>query len=168
MFKPDPAANPLVFDAPIDAWYTWLGVAAVSVFALGTAVSVPAAPPPDAAAAADAVDRTAASQYPATAEVPVDADRLRLGPHQIGLENDAGTAHASFAYGPVTPVRKGSRLDAILRGAVPSQEFESPPDLRAASTNADTNGTRWRPSGGVVLVRHVSWAGVDITLVGQR
>lgn len=157
-----------MFDAPIDAWYTWLGVAAVSVLTLGTAVSIPAAPPPDAATAADAVDRTAASQHPATAEIPVDADRLRLQPHQIGLENDAGTAHASFAYGPVTPVPKDSRLDAVLRGAAPSQEFESPAALRAASTSADSTSARWRSSDGMVLVRHVSWAGVDITLVGQR
>lgn len=168
MFKSDSAANHPVFDVPIDAWYTWLGVAVVSVLALGTAVSVPTAPPPDAAAAADAVDRTATSQYDATAEIPVGADELRIDPHRIGLRNNAGTAHASFIYGPVTPVTADSRLDAVLHGAAPSQQFESARELRSARASTDADSARWRSTDGVVLVRHVSWAGVDVTLVGAR
>lgn len=167
-FKSDHAANRPVFDAPIDAWYTWLGVAVVSLLAFGTVASLPTAPPPDAVSAADAVDRTAASQHAATAEIPVDADQLRLGRHQVGLRNDAGTAHASFAYGPVTPVSDDSRLEAVLRGAAPSQEFDSAADLRAASAATDADRSRWRPSDGLLLVRRVSWDGVDVTLVGQR
>nr|WP_225333604.1 hypothetical protein [Halomicrobium urmianum] len=49
-----------MFDVPVDAWYVWLGVAAASVTALGTVAALPSGTPPDAAAAADAIDRVAA------------------------------------------------------------------------------------------------------------
>lgn len=157
-----------MFDVPIDGWYTWLGVATVSVIAFGTATSLPTTPPPNAAPVADAIDRTAASQHDATAEIPVDARQLRLGRHRIGLRNDAGTAHASFAYGPVVPVDEGTQLDAVLRGSPPSREFDSPAGIRAATADARTTPFVWQPVDGIVLVRHVSWEGIDVTLVGQR
>lgn len=157
-----------MFDVPIDSWYAWLGVAAVSVIAFGTAASLPTAPPPDATSVADAVDRTAASQYGATAEVPIDAGQLRLGRQQIGLRNGAGSSHASFAYGPVAPASDDPRLDAVLRGAPPAREFDSPAALSAAGADAGTNDPVWRSATGTILVRHVTWGGVDVTIVGQR
>lgn len=167
-FKSDTAATHPVFDVPIDGWYTWLGVAAVSVIALGTAASLPTTPPPDPTPVADAIDRTAASRHEATAEIPVGARQVRIGRQQIGLRNDAGAAHASFAYGPVTPVSGDPRLDAVLRGVPPSREFDSPAELRAASASTTADSPRWQPGDGVVLVRHISWKGVDVTLVGRR
>lgn len=157
-----------MFDVPIDGWYTWLGVATVSVIALGTATSLPTTPPPDAASVADAIDRTAASHHEATAEIPVDARQLRLGRRRIGLRNDAGTAHASFAYGPVVPVDEASQLDAVLRGSPPSREFDSPAEIRAARADARTAPFVWQPVDGIVLVRHIVWNGLDVTLVGHR
>lgn len=167
-FKTDTAATVGVFDVPIDSWYTWLGVAAVSVIALGTAASLPTAPPPDAASVADAIDRTAASQHDATAEIPIDARQLRLGSNRIGLRNDAGTAHASLAYGPVVPVGEDPRLDSVLRGSPPSKTFDSSAAFRAASEDARTDRPVWQPVDGIVLVRHLTWEGVDVVLVGQR
>ena len=40
-----------MFEAPLDAWYVWLGLAAVSATAVGVVAGLPAAPPPDAAGA---------------------------------------------------------------------------------------------------------------------
>jgi hypothetical protein len=157
-----------VLDVPIDSWYTWLGVATVSVVAFATVASLPTAPPPDAASVADAVDRTAASQHDATAEIPIDAEQLRIGANRIGLRSDGGTAHASLAYGPIVPVGETPRLQAVLRGSAPSAEFDSPSGLRAASESARTDRLAWRPVEGHLLVRHLTWNGVDVTLVGQR
>jgi hypothetical protein len=155
-----------VFDAPVDGWYAWLGVAAASAALLGTAVSLPATPPPDAAGVADTVDRTAASEYDARAEHPLDAAAVRLGPEQVGLRTEAGTVHASFAYGPVTPVAGHAELAAVLAGARPDGEFDSPGDLRRAAARARARDHGWRRVDGPLVVRHVVWEGVDVTLVG--
>lgn len=157
-----------MLDVPIDSWYTWIGVATVSVLAFATVTSLPMSPPPDAASVADAVDRTAASQHDATAEIPIDAGQLRIGANRIGLRSDGGTAHASLTYGPVVPVGEEPRLQAVLRGSPPSTEFDSPAGLRAASEDARTDRLVWRPVEGLLLVRHLTWKGVDVTLVGQR
>jgi hypothetical protein len=167
-FKFDTAARRSVLDVPIDSWYTWLGVATVSVIAFGAVTSLPTAPPPDAASVADAIDRTAASQHNSTAEIPIGADELRIGSNRIGLRNDGGTAHASLAYGPVVPVGEEQRLQAVLRGSAPSRAFDSPAELRAASEAARTDRLVWRPVEGDLLVRHLTWKGVGVTLVGQR
>ena len=155
-----------MFDVPIDGWYAWLGVAAVSVLALGLTTTLPSAPPPEAAPAAEAIDRTAASDHEATAEIPVDARQIHLGRHQIGLRNDAGTAHASLAYGPVVSSRSDPRLEAVLHGESPARAFES--EAAFGETIATTRAAEpdWKPVEGPILVRRVFWGDVDVTLVG--
>lgn len=155
-----------MLDAPLDATLVWLGLAAASAVALGTALQLPAAPPPDAAAVADTVDRVAASPHPSTAAQPVVATAVRVGPDRVSLRSPAGTAHAPLAYGPVTPVRDGSALDAVLHGTPPARAFDSPADFRRAAASALNDTPAWQPVDDHVLVRRVTWRGVDVTLVG--
>lgn len=155
-----------MFDVPVDGWYAWIGLAVASVVVLGTAASLPIVPPPDAAGVADTVDRAASAEYGATATHPLDADAVRLGPRRIGLRNDAGTTHAAFGFGPVTPVRVGMQLDRVLDGAPPGAAFESGEAFRQAVIAARSRDPRWRPVDGPLVVRRVSWEGVDATLVG--
>lgn len=150
---------------PIDAWYAWVGLAAASVGLLGVAVALPTAPAPDAERIARSIDRVAASPYDATVSVALSAERVRLGPGRIGLR-DGTTARASFAYGPVTPVGTDSRLAAVLSGAPPGEAFESPEALARAANRARERPPAWRPAPEELRVRHLTWEGVDVTLVG--
>ncbi|WP_435361294.1 DUF7283 family protein [Haloarchaeobius sp. DFWS5] len=157
-----------MFDVPMDAWYCWLGVAAVGLVVAGVAVELPTTAPPDATGVAATVDAVAGATYPSTAEHPVDADAARLGPHRLGLRNDGGTAHARFAFAPVVPVGDGGPLARVATGAHPRQVFDSPAafqraaDRRIASVGEDP---RWRPVDGRIVVRQVHWEGVRVTLV---
>ncbi|MFB6304945.1 MAG: hypothetical protein ABEH47_07250 [Haloferacaceae archaeon] len=155
-----------MFEVPVDGWYAWLGTAAASLAVLAVAFGLPTAPPPDAAGAADTVDRTAVAEYGASAEHPLDdATAVRITPRSIGMRNDAGRTHATFAYGPVTPVVDGP-LRRVLEGAPPEAVFESPAALRHAAASARGRDARWRPVDGPLIVRHVSLEGEDVTLVG--
>jgi hypothetical protein len=151
---------------PIDAWYTWLGLSLAGIALVGVAATLPTTPPPAAADAAETVDRTAATEHPATAEHPLDARSIRVGARQLGLRNDAGTTHATFAFGPVTPAAGSDGLRAVLRGAPPSTRFRSGTALCNAATAARRQTPQWRPVDGPLLVRHVVWEGCDVTLVG--
>lgn len=154
-----------MFDAPIDAWYVWLGLAVASVAVFGVVTSLPTAPPPDAPGVAETVDRVATADYDTTAVHAVDATEVRLGPRRIGLGNDAGTTHATLAY-PVVPTRPGTSLGRILRGTPPADAFPSPAAFDHAVTAAEERPPRWRPAGDALVVRHLSWHGREITLVG--
>ena len=157
-----------MFDVPVDGWYAWLGVAAASAALFGATAGLPTTPPPDAAVVADTVDRTATTEYGARAEHPLDAAELRLHPERVGLRTDAGTVHAAFVYGPVTPVAGDAELEAVLAGARPGGQFDSPGELRRATTRARSRARDdgWRRVDGPLVVRHVVWEGVDVTLVG--
>lgn len=154
-----------MFDVPADAWYLWVGLAAASVAAFGVAAQLPTEPPPDAAAAANAVDVIAASPHPASLTYPLTGDEVRLGPERIALRTDGGTARASFAYGPVIPVQDGTLLWEVLRGARPAHVFESPAALERAAAAARERPAEWRPADDSLRARYVSWEGVDVTLV---
>jgi hypothetical protein len=155
-----------MFDAPADTWYLYVGVAAASTLALGVALSLPATAPPDATRAAATVDNVASSPHAATGHAPLDADRIDLVPTGLALRNDGGTVHASFAYGPVTPVSDGGRLRRVLDGAPPSCIFTSATAFREAAATARNRTRNWRPAGDRLVVRRVTWEGVDVTLVG--
>jgi hypothetical protein len=154
-----------MFDAPADAAYLVLGVAAASAAVFGVAVHLPTSPPPDAARAADAVDSVTGCPYDSTAEVPLSVTEIRIEPHGLDLRDDGGTAHATFAFGPVTPAETDDRLDRVLRGTPPESAFESPADFRAAIDRAHGTRARWRSADDRLLARCVSWEGVDATLV---
>lgn len=154
-----------MFDAPADTWYLWLGVAAASVAAFGVAAALPATAPPDAQRSADTVDSVAASPYEATGRHPLDATAVRLWPNRLALRTESGTTHATFEYGPVTPVTAGTPLGSVLRGVPPNRKFDDPSALRAAAAAARDRNRTWE-SAEALLVRRVTWEGVDVTLVG--
>lgn len=154
-----------MLDVPLDAWYTWVGLALASAALVGVATALPSSPPPDAAGVADTVDRVAVTEYGATAEHPVRAESVRLGPHRVALRTDAGTTHASFAYGPVTPATTG-KLARVLHGAPPTAVYESAEAFERATETARSRDHSWQPADGAVVVRHVTWEETDVTLVG--
>lgn len=155
-----------MFDVPLDAWYAWFGVAAVSVTAFGVAAAMPATPAPDAAGAADTVDAVAAGEYPATAEHGLAADELRLRPTGLEMRNDGGTARASFAFDPVTPAVHDSRLQRVLDGDPPDRVFDSVTAFQQAIIDARARKPRWQSAPDSIRVRQLHWEGIRVTLVG--
>jgi hypothetical protein len=141
-----------------------LGVVSLTMF--GIATDLPDTPAPDATAVGATVDRAAATSHPSTASHPLTATAVKIGPHEIALRNDGGTAHAAFVYGPVTPVPDSGALRRVLRGVPPSSEFTSPGSLERAARDRQNRSTRWQSADGHLLVRHVTWGDVNVTLVG--
>lgn len=156
-----------MFDVPLDAWYAWLGAAAVATTLLGTAFGLPTAPPPDATAAGNAIDSVAAHDPPATAEYRLAADAVRLSPKGLTLRSDAGVAHAGFAFGPVVPVDSGTDLAAVADGSRPIDRFDSPDSFGRVLDRAWGESPVWRTADRLI-VRRVSWGGEDATLVLAR
>jgi hypothetical protein len=154
-----------MFDAPVETWYLWVGLALASATAVGVAATLPRAPPPDAAGAAATVDSVAASAHSTTGVHPLSAERARIGPYRLWLRDDGATSHSTFAYGPVTPVRRDTALWDVLRGAPPERAFGTAADFRRAASDARDRTPEWR-SRERLTVRRVSWEGVDVTLVG--
>jgi hypothetical protein len=155
-----------VFDAPLDAWYTWLGVAVTATALLGVALALPAGVPPDAGRAAAAVDRVAASPHAATATLSLDAEAVRLEPAGLALRNAAGTAHATLRHGPVRWAGEGTALGSVLAGARPGAVFTRPAGFLRALADARDRSGDWHAVDGPLRIRHVVWGGTDVTLVG--
>lgn len=153
-----------MFGTPIDAWYVWVGVAAVTIALCGAVLSLPLRPAPDAAGAADTVDAVAAGERPATAEHPLDAAAIRLGPHRLAMRSPAGTARAEFAFGPVTPV-SDDRLRRVLHGAHPAEVYDSREAFRQAVVDARATEPTWEPVERTLVVRRVYWGEFGVTLV---
>jgi hypothetical protein len=156
-----------MFDAPPEATYWFLGLAAVSLVVVGVAADLPTRPLPDAAAAANTVDALAASDHTGTATHPLDATAVRVTPGSVSLRTSTGATHATFAFGPVTPAPADSALAAVARGVPPSDRFASPQALAAAATAAREDATTadWRPAPDSLRVRRVNWGDVRVTLV---
>ncbi|WP_257298899.1 hypothetical protein [Haloarchaeobius sp. FL176] len=156
-----------MFDAPPDAWYTCVAVALASVAVTGVATDLPSQPAPDAAAAANTVDAVAGSTYASAAEHPLDADRVRLRPQRLALRTDGETSHATFAFGPVVPVGDDPALARVARGVPPGRAFASLTAFEAAIETARERGSAagWRPAADRLVVRHLEWGDVDVTLV---
>jgi len=156
-----------MFDASPEATYWFLGLAAASLVVVGVAADLPTRPPPDAAAAANTVDALAASDYAGTATHPIDATAVRVTPESLSLRTNAGTTHATFAFGAVTPAPPDSPLAAVARGVPPSERFDSPQALAdaAAAARQDATTAGWRPAQDSLRVRRVNWGEVRVTLV---
>lgn len=154
-----------MFELPADSPALLAGLAVAAAAFLAVTASMPARPAPDAAGVAETIDAVAAGEAPASARHPHDATAVRIGPHGAAMRNDAGTATATFAFGPVTPVTAGGPLRAVLAGAHPAEVFESPTAFRQAVVEARTTEPEWRPSV-EIQVRGVSWDGYRVTLVG--
>lgn len=155
-----------MFDVPVDAQYVWLGVGLVSVVALGVVVGLPTGTAPDARALARAVDAVSGGPAGAHGAHAVEAAAIRLGPHRVGLRTPAGSAHASFAYGPIVPVNGAGPLRAVLEGRPPDAAFDRPGAFASAIDAARDRSPAWRPAPTRVEIRRVSWEGIDVTLVG--
>jgi hypothetical protein len=155
-----------MFDAPVDAWYVWLGLAVASLAVFGSASSLPTTPPPDAVGVADTVDAVAAADHETTAEHPLSASAVRVGPHRLALRNDAGTSHAEFAFGPVTPAARDTRLERVLHGTPVDVVFDDRQAFHQAVIDARTRDPSWRETDRSLIVRRVSWGAQDVTLVG--
>lgn len=155
-----------MFDVPMDAWYIWIGLAAVGATAYSVAGAMPAAPPPDASGVARTVDGVAASPYAAVGKHPLpNAESVRVGRDSLSVRGPGGTAHAALGYGPVTPVGSDDSLTAVLRGEPPERVFASVGDFERTLEAARAGDPRFRPADRLV-VRRVSWEGVDAVLVG--
>lgn len=154
-----------MFDVQLDAIYVWLGVATVSVAALGVVTAFPTTTPPDATAIADAIDQTAVGPPGAYAVTAIDATEIRLGPHRLSLRNSGGTANAALAYGPVTPAVANDQLELLLYGHPPEDTFESRAAFNTAVEQAQSRG-EWRPAPSQIEIRRVTWGETDVTLVG--
>lgn len=149
----------------VDVWYRWLGVAIASLAVLGVAADIPTRQRPDAARLATTVDAVAASDHPTTGEHPLDAEAVRLGVETVSIRDAGGVSTAPLAY-QVTPVGADRRLDAILHGHHPKESFDSPAALERAADRARAHRPPWQPAEGRILVRHLTWEDVDVTLVG--
>ena len=157
-----------MFELTVDAWYGWIGLSLAGVALVGAAAGLPTAPPPDAGAAGATIDRVAAAEYAATAEHPLDADEVRLGTRRIGLRSESGTAHTTLSFGAVTPVPvDDSPLRDVLYGTPPERVFDSPKAFRQAVVDARANATDapWRTVDRTLIVRRLSWEGVNVVLV---
>lgn len=152
-------------DVPTDLLPVWTGLTVASVALLGVVVGLPTGAP-DATTPARAIDEVASSPYDASATVPLEP-RSQTELRTRGLERCRGTAcaHATFEFGPVVPVAPDSSLGAVLAGTAPEAAFDSPAAFRRAVERARQRApvvTRTTE----LHARHVSWGGVDVTLVG--
>lgn len=154
-----------MFEPSLDVWYAWLGVAVASSVAVGVVLGFPTATPPAAGPVADTVDDVATSPHDATQTVELPGRELKLDAHGLSLRNDGGTSHATFAYGPVTPVGNGS-LEAVLRGETPEAVFADRTAFRTAVGRAQQRNATWRPIPDDLVIRRVTWGDFDATLVG--
>lgn len=155
-----------VFDLPADVPHVWVATAIVATGLLGLAASLPTTTPARAGAVAETVDAVAAAPHPTTARHPIDAGAIHLTPRTVAVRTAAGVSHARLGHGPVTPVPPGGRLARVLHGVPPRALFETPEVFRAALERARQRTHDWRAVAGPVVVRRLSWEGVDVTLVG--
>lgn len=172
-------------ESPADAWYVWFGVALVSLTFVGVVASFPSEPPPDAAEAADAIDRVTASGYNASAEYEHNADRWYVANKTIVMKNDGGIARESLSYARVVPVwadrgpphAPDGDLEAVLHGTPVSSQYDGPnpreafrddviqASALAESSLSDPDVPKWRIADGELVVRHVKWGEYRATLV---
>ncbi len=113
------------FEAPVDAWYVYLGVALTSMVFAGIALSLPSTPPPDAQQAANSIDGATGSEYTASATYEHDAATVTVDHETITMANDHGESHASVSYGSVVPVNGYDRLENITKGQSVDAAFEA-------------------------------------------
>jgi hypothetical protein len=138
----------------------------VSTTLLGVAVASQPSVAPRADALAGTVNAVAAADTQGVESRAVHADSVRIATHQISVRDDAGTAHAAYAYGPVVPVRQNTAMWRVLQGVPPGAVFEGSIEFANAAVDARRRDARWRQSHGRLTVRRVTWRGVDVTLVG--
>ncbi|MFB6094005.1 MAG: hypothetical protein ABEJ77_03595 [Halanaeroarchaeum sp.] len=155
-----------MIDAPTDVPPVWIALSIVSVAVLGVVLSVPTAPPPDAARVAEAVDAVASSEHAAAAAIPLEVASVVVTSRRVGVRTAGGTARATFLYGPVTPVERGTRLARVLHGTPPSAVFDTPGALDRAIERARERDPSWRTAPAALHVRRIDYGEVTDVLVG--
>ena len=164
-----------MFETNLDATYAWLGLAVVSVAAVGVAASFPASPPPDADGVARTIDSVADGEYPATAQHGITADRVRLTDGSVSLDDERGAVRAELDAPRVTPViRPGTapgattdaRLRRVLDGVPPDAVFDDPRAFAVAAERAREADAKWIPAPDRLTARRVHYGETRVTLVG--
>lgn len=155
-----------MLDVPSDAPSVWIALLVASAAIVGVVLSFPAAPPPDADRVAGAIDAVSATPHAATSTVPLDAERVRLGPRTVSMSGPGGNDTASLRFGRVVPVR-GGRLAMVLHGRSPRRVFSSALAYRRALQRARERPGRWRRAPAGITVRRVRYGEVTSVLVGQ-
>lgn len=150
---------------PADGPILWVGLVLASAAALGVALSLPTAPPPDADALAATIDEVAVAPANATVHSDLDAVAVRVGADTVALRGPGGVARSRLRFGPVVPVDGHDALEALLRGSAPGAVFDAPADLARATSRAMARPATWREWPGLT-VRTIQWGDVRVTLVG--
>lgn len=156
-----------MFSPAGDTPHVWIATALAATALAGLVLQVPATAPSRATALVETIDSVAGSPYPTVAKHPVDAASLRVEQRTISLRTPAGVSHATVGYPPLTPVLGGEGLAQVLRGTTPSAVFQSPERFAAAIDAAQEEPPAWQGVEGPVIIRRVSWEGVDVTLIGS-
>ncbi|WP_338727719.1 hypothetical protein [Haladaptatus sp. DJG-WS-42] len=154
-----------MFDLPAESVYIWLGVSVVSVAVLGVTLSLPTAAPAATGPLTTSIDRVAASPYNATGEHPLSAERIKLGSQRVAVKTGDTVTHGTFAYGPITPVSRGTALWRVLQGAPPRKVFDNATSFKQACLEAREAPATWRPAPTRLTMRKLTWEGVNATLV---
>lgn len=165
-------------EAPMDAWYVWLGVSLVSIGLASFAISIPSTPPPDAEGAASVIDRVAASDAEASATHEHDATAVRLGPERLEMRNDGGIARSRISFGTVFTLESVANstaerraFEGFLAGTQPLNDTMADALITAlaAVPNERTTGhstpDAWRPADGTLRARAVTVADSRVVLV---
>jgi len=153
-----------MFGPPADTPWLWVGLTLGSAVMLSVVLGVPTAAP-QADRVATTIDEVAVSDG-GQAEIELRAEAVRIGQESIGLRGPGGRSHASFKYGPVTPVVQGTKLAAVLAGQPPETVFETPGEFKRALYWADRRRPDWQPAGATVRVKQVHYEEVNGVLVG--
>ncbi|WEL17713.1 Putative pilin/flagellin [Halorhabdus sp. SVX81] len=167
------------FEAPVDAWYVWIGVAVVSVTLVGFVLGLPSQPPPDATKAVNTIDRVAGSTQESAASYSHDAAEIRIDTRRVAMRNDGGTTRESVAFGSLTPVKAVENatmresFDRIVHGQRPESviaeySFNTTALLSKAERTRkriDTNGVEWRRTDGELVVRRIEIDGTSLVLI---
>lgn len=154
-----------MFGLPAEATWVWVGLVVGTAVMFGVVTGHPGAPP-DATTAASTIDQVAATTHPSTASVSLRADEVTVGQHRIGLRGPGGTAHATLEYGPVVPVRPGSKLESVLEGTPVRSAYSTPASFEYALAAAEERDADWQPAGPVLRIRRVRYGEVNSVLVG--
>jgi hypothetical protein len=158
-------------EAPADGWYVFVAVAIFSMVAAALALSLPAAPPPDANGAANAIDRVGSQPYGGATTYEHDAEQYWVANHTIAFKGDGGTASANVRFGSLAPAWPDDDLKLVLHGESPKDVFASQSAFETAVEDAigetrEPNGDRvFVAASGTLQARKVTWGEYSVVLV---
>ena len=166
-------------EAPLDAWYVWLGVAICSLTLAGFTLALPTEPPPDSNEVVNTIDRVDASPYGGQATHAHNGNEAKVGTQQLALRNEGGTSRATVSYGSMIPLPAVEdpalydALDRILVGEQVSRVTDNQSltakelaaECREVVERITRDGATWKPTDGALRVRSVTIADERVLLV---